>query len=354
MADNTAIRPFHFEAPQADLLDLRNRIKATKWPEREQVTDASQGVQLATMQKLAQYWANSYDWRKCEAKISAVANFITEIDGLDIHFIHVRSKHDNALPMIVTHGWPGSIIEQMKIIDPLTNPTAHGGTAADAFHLVIPSLPGYGFSGKPTAPGWNPVSIAKAWATLMQRLGYTKYVAQGGDWGNAVSEVMALQLPPGLLGIHTNMAATVPPDVSKALSAGGPPPGRQIALARAVEFGLKPRDLNSLTRFVMLLTPSLSPAFKRSRSSTIALARASHCASSEVASGVAPAVAQHSLLYFSIMRAVGVPGFTVPLGPKSSTYIFCVMSCMRSLHDLALAPAATCSATPASAFNFSA
>ena len=163
MADNTAIRPFHFEAPQADLVDLRNRIKATKWPEREQVTDASQGVQLATMQKLAQYWVNSHDWRKCEAKINAVPNFITEIDGLDIHFIHVRSKHDNALPMIVTHGWPGSIIEQMKIIDPLTNPTAHGGTAADAFHLVIPSLPGYGFSGKPAAPGWTPLPDALFW-----------------------------------------------------------------------------------------------------------------------------------------------------------------------------------------------
>jgi pimeloyl-ACP methyl ester carboxylesterase len=223
MAD-AAIRPFHFEAPQADLVDLTSRIKATKWPEREQVTDASQGVQLATMQKLAQYWADSHDWRKCEAKINAVPNFITEIDGLDIHFIHVRSMHDDALPMIVTHGWPGSIIEQMKIIDPLTNPTAYGGSAADAFHLVIPSLPGYGFSGKPAAPGWNPASIAKAWATLMRRLGYTKYVAQGGDWGNAISEVMALQQPPGLLGIHTNMAATVPPDVSKALSAGGPPP----------------------------------------------------------------------------------------------------------------------------------
>ena len=222
--DNTTIRPFHFEAPQSDLADLRQRIKATKWPEREQVADATQGVQLATMQKLAQYWGTQHDWRKCEAKINAVPNFITEIDGLDIHFIHVRSKHENALPMIVTHGWPGSIIEQMKIIEPLTNPTAHGGTAADAFHLVIPSLPGYGFSGKPTKPGWNPVSIAKAWATLMQRLGYTKYVAQGGDWGNAISEVMALQQPPGLLGIHTNMAATVPPDVSKALAMGGPPP----------------------------------------------------------------------------------------------------------------------------------
>jgi len=224
MADNTAIRPFHFEAPGADLADLRARIKATKWPDREQVNDPSQGVQLATMQKLSDYWLKHHDWRKCEAKINAVPNFLTEIDGLDIHFIHVRSKQENALPMIVTHGWPGSIIEQMKIIEPLTNPTAHGGTAADAFHLVIPSLPGYGFSGRPTAPGWNPVTIAKAWATLMQRLGYTEYVAQGGDWGNAVSEVMALQQPPGLLGIHTNMSATVPPDVSKALSSGGPPP----------------------------------------------------------------------------------------------------------------------------------
>jgi pimeloyl-ACP methyl ester carboxylesterase len=223
-SEDRAIRPFHVNFPEEQLVDLRRRVKATLWPDKETVTDASQGVQLVTMQKLAQYWANEHDWRKCEAKINAVPNFITEINGLDIHFIHVRSMHENALPMIVTHGWPGSIIEQMKIIDPLTNPTAHGGTAADAFHLVIPSLPGYGFSGKPTAPGWNPVSIAKAWATLMQRLGYTKYVAQGGDWGNAVSEVMALQQPPGLLGIHTNMAATVPPDVSKALSAGGPPP----------------------------------------------------------------------------------------------------------------------------------
>ena len=224
MADNTEIRPFRFEAPQTDLVDLQRRVSATKWPDREQVSDASQGVQLSTIQKLAQYWATQHDWRKCEAKINAVPNFITEIDGLDIHFMHIRSKHENALPMIVTHGWPGSFIEQMKIFAPLTDATAHGGTAADAFHLVIPSLPGYGFSGKPTAPGWNPVSIAKAWATLMQRLGYTRYVAQGGDWGNAISEVMALQQPPGLLGIHTNMAATVPPDVSKALALGGPPP----------------------------------------------------------------------------------------------------------------------------------
>jgi pimeloyl-ACP methyl ester carboxylesterase len=222
--DKAAIRPFQFKFSDAELADLRRRVNATKWPEREQVADASQGVQLATIQSLARYWGTDYDWRKGEAKLKAVPHFITEIDGLDIHFVHVRSKHEDALPMIVTHGWPGSIIEQMKIIEPLTNPTAHGGTAADAFHLVIPSLPGYGFSAKPTKPGWNPVNIAKAWATLMQRLNYTKYVAQGGDWGNAVSEVMALQQPPGLLGIHTNMAATVPPDVSKALTMGGPPP----------------------------------------------------------------------------------------------------------------------------------
>jgi pimeloyl-ACP methyl ester carboxylesterase len=223
-AEPDAIRPFHISFPEETLVDLRRRIAATRWPERETVTDPSQGVQLATVQKLARYWQTDYDWRKIEAKLNALPQFITEIDGLDIHFIHVRSKHDNALPMIVTHGWPGSIIEQMKIIDPLTNPTAHGASASEAFHLVVPSLPGYGFSGKPTAPGWNPVSIARAWATLMQRLGYTRYVAQGGDWGNAVSEVMALQQPPGLLGIHTNMAATVPADVSKALSVGGPPP----------------------------------------------------------------------------------------------------------------------------------
>jgi pimeloyl-ACP methyl ester carboxylesterase len=218
------IRPFKVNVPEADLADLRKRIKATKWPAKETVNDDSQGVQLATTQKLANYWATQHDWRKCEAKINAVPNFVTEIDGLDIHFIHVKSKEKDALPMIITHGWPGSIIEQMKVIAPLTNPVAHGGTAADAFDLVIPSLPGYGFSGKPTAPGWNPVSIGKAWATLMERLGYTKYVAQGGDWGNAISEIMALQQPPGLLGIHTNMAATVPPVVSQALAVGGPPP----------------------------------------------------------------------------------------------------------------------------------
>ncbi len=223
-AEGDAIRPFHISFPEEALVDLRRRIAATRWPERETVTDQSQGVQFATIQKLARYWQTDYDWRKIEAKLNALPQFVTEIDGLDTHFIHVRSKHENALPLIVTHGWPGSIIEQLKIVDPLTNPTAHGASASDAFHLVIPSLPGHGFSGKPTAPGWTPVSIARAWATLMQRLGYTRYVAQGGDWGNAVSEVMALQQPPGLLGIHTNMAATVPADVSKALSVGGPQP----------------------------------------------------------------------------------------------------------------------------------
>jgi pimeloyl-ACP methyl ester carboxylesterase len=223
-AENAAIRPFHIDVPKEGIVNLRERLMMTRWPDRETVADPSQGVQLAIMQELAGYWATEHDWRKVEAKLNALPQFITEIDGLDIHFIHVRSKHDNALPMIVTHGWPGSIIEQLKIVEPLTNPTAHGGSASDAFHLVIPSLPGHGFSGKPTAPGWTPVSIARAWATLMQRLGYTRYVAQGGDWGNAVSEVMALQQPPGLLGIHTNMAATVPADVSKALSMGGPPP----------------------------------------------------------------------------------------------------------------------------------
>ena len=222
--ESNAIHPFHVNVSEEALVDLRRRIKATRWPDKETVADASQGVQLATVRKLARYWETDHDWRKVEARLNALPQFTTNIDGLDIHFIHVRSKDKNALPVIVTHGWPGSIIEQMKIIGPLTNPTAHGGDASDAFDVVIPSLPGYGFSGKPTAPGWTPVSIARAWATLMQRLGYKKYVAQGGDWGNAVSEVMALQRPPGLLGIHTNMAATVPVDVSKALSVGGPPP----------------------------------------------------------------------------------------------------------------------------------
>ena len=224
MAGDKSIRPFHISFSEEEIADLRRRIAATRWPDKETVADASQGVQLATMQKLAQYWATDYDWRKCEAKLNALPQFVTTIDGEEIHFIHVRSKEKNALPVIITHGWPGSIIEQLKIIGPLTDPTAFGGKAQDAFDVVIPSLPGHGFSGKPRAPGWTPVTIARAWATLMQRLGYTRYVAQGGDWGNAVSEVMALQQPPGLLGIHTNMAATVPPDISKALSFHEAPP----------------------------------------------------------------------------------------------------------------------------------
>ena len=219
-----SIRPFQIHMSDEALADLRRRIAATKWPEQETVTDASQGVQLATMQKLAHYWQTDYDWRKVEARLNALPQFITNIDGLDIHFIHVRSKHPNALPLIITHGWPGSIIEQLKIIEPLTNPTAHGGSASDAFDVVIPSLPGHGFSGKPTTTGWDPQRIARAWIELMKRLGYTRFVAQGGDWGDAVSEQMALQAPPELLGIHTNMPATVPDDIAKALQSGGPAP----------------------------------------------------------------------------------------------------------------------------------
>jgi pimeloyl-ACP methyl ester carboxylesterase len=223
-SDKTAIRPFDVNVPEAELAELRRRINATKWSERETVTDASQGVQLATVQQLARYWATEYDWRKCEAKLKALPHFITEIDGLDIHFIHVRSKHENALPLIVTHGWPGSVVEHLKIVDPLTNPTAHGASASDAFHLVIPSMPGYGFSGKPSTTGWGPERIARAWAVLMGRLGYTKYVAQGGDWGALIVDMMGVQAPPGLLAIHTNMAGAVPPEIDKAALAGAPPP----------------------------------------------------------------------------------------------------------------------------------
>jgi pimeloyl-ACP methyl ester carboxylesterase len=220
----TAVRPFRFNVPEAELTELRRRINATKWPERETVADALQGVQLATIQELARYWATEYDWRKVEARLNALPQFITEIDGLDIHFIHVRSKHDNALPLIVTHGWPGSIIEQLKIIDPLTNPTAHGGSASDAFHLVIPSIPGYGFSGKPTTTGWDPAHIARAWVELMKRLGYTRFVASGGDWGAMVADVMATQAPPELLGIHITWPFMVPPDIDKAIQTGSPLP----------------------------------------------------------------------------------------------------------------------------------
>jgi pimeloyl-ACP methyl ester carboxylesterase len=271
-AEDTSIRPFKFHASDEALTDLRRRIAATKWPGAEAVKDApeavrdpgerlgaTQGVQLATMQALASYWQKDYDWRKVEARLDALPQFVTTIDGLDIHFVHVRSKHPNALPMIVTHGWPGSIIEQLKIIDPLTNPTAHGGSAADAFDLVIPEMPGYGFSGKPTTTGWDPAHIARAWAVLMKRLGYERYVAQGGDWGALITDLMGAQAPPGLIGIHTNMPGAVPPAIDQAAFTGAAPPAGlsaeeksaydQLAffykygLAYAQEMGNRPQTL---------------------------------------------------------------------------------------------------------------
>ena len=257
--DDKAIRPFHVNVPESELTELRRRINATRWPDRETVTDASQGVQLATTQALASYWAKEYDWRKVEARLNALPQFITEIDGLDIHFIHVRSKHENALPLIVTHGWPGSIIEQMKIIDPLTNPTAHGGRAEDAFDVLIPSMPGYGFSGRPTTTGWDPDHIARAWVTLMKRLGYTKFVAQGGDWGAVITEFMGVQASPELLGIHTNMPGIFPNEIDQAAFSGKPAPSGlsaeekdayavlqheyQKGIAYGYQMGLRPQTL---------------------------------------------------------------------------------------------------------------
>jgi len=257
--DRNGIRPFQVDVPEAELTELRRRIKATIWPERETVTDASQGVQLATMQALAHYWATEYDWRKCEAKLNALPQFLTEIDGLDIHFIHVRSKHENALPLIVTHGWPGSVVEQLKIIEPLTNPMAHGGSASDAFDLVIPSMPGYGFSGRPATTGWDAPHIARAWVVLMERLGYTKFVAQGGDWGAIVTEFMGVQAAPQLLGIHTNMPGIFPNDIDKAAFSGAPAPSGlsadekvafealqfeyQKGIAYGYQMGLRPQTL---------------------------------------------------------------------------------------------------------------
>ena len=253
------IRPFDVNVPEEELTELRRRINATRWPEKETATDASQGVQLATMQALARYWTTDYDWRKCEAKLKSLPSFITEIDGLDIHFIHVRSKHENAMPLIVTHGWPGSVVEQLKIVDPLTNPTAHGANASDAFHLVIPSMPGYGYSGKPTTPGWGPTRIARAWFELMKRLGYTKFVAQGGDWGAVITEEMGVQAPPELLGIHTNMPGIFPADIDAAAFSGAPAPSGlsddeklaydrlqfvyQKGIAYGFQMGLRPQTL---------------------------------------------------------------------------------------------------------------
>jgi pimeloyl-ACP methyl ester carboxylesterase len=233
--DTSAIRPFRVSFSDAELADLRKRIHATRWPDRETVTDESEGIQLATIQKLARYWEAEYDWRACEARINAVPNFVTEIDGLDIHFIHVRSKHENALPIIITHGWPGSVVEQLKLVEPLTNPTAHGGKASDAFHVVIPSMAGYGFSGRPTSPGWDCTRMARAWIVLMKRLGYTRYVAQGGDWGSLVSEQMGVIAPSELLGIHVNLPFAVPAEILQALHTGKPPPGLAADETRAFD-----------------------------------------------------------------------------------------------------------------------
>jgi pimeloyl-ACP methyl ester carboxylesterase len=252
-AAGDAIRPFRASVPEKDLVDLRQRIAATRWPDRETASDQSQGTQLAKLQELLRYWGTDYDWRKAEATLNALPQFITTIDGVDIHFIHVRSRHPNALPIIISHGWPGSVIEQLKIIGPLTDPTAHGGRAEDAFDAVIPSLPGYGFSGKPTGTGWDPDRIARAWAELMKRLGYTRYVAQGGDWGAPISSAMARQAAAGLLGIHINLPATVPPEVAAVLG-GGPAPAGMSDKERAVLEGLRTNAMKGNSGYFTMMT----------------------------------------------------------------------------------------------------
>jgi pimeloyl-ACP methyl ester carboxylesterase len=249
-----SIRPFKVHVPQAALDDLRHRIDATRWPDRETAADASQGVQLEKLQGLARYWATGYDWRKLEARLNGLPQFVTTIDGVDIHFIHVRSRQPNALPLIVSHGWPGSIVEQLKLIGPLTDPTAHGGKAEDAFDVVIPSLPGYGFSGRPTGTGWDPDRIARAWAELMKRLGYTRYVAQGGDWGTPISSAMARQGAAGLLGIHINLPATLPPEVTAALASGGPPPAGLSEKESAVFDALRKYGMSGSSAYFTMLT----------------------------------------------------------------------------------------------------
>jgi pimeloyl-ACP methyl ester carboxylesterase len=253
-AEAQSIRPFKVQIPQAALDDLRRRVNATRWPDKETVADRSQGTQLAQLQELVRYWGKEYDWRKVEARLNALPQFVTTIDGVDIHFIHVRSRHKNALPVIVTHGWPGSIIEQLKIIDPLTNPTAHGGSADDAFDVIIPSVPGYGFSGRPTSTGWDPDRIARAWAELMQRLGYTHYVAQGGDWGTPIASAMARQRSPGLAGIHINLPATLPPEVAAALATGAPAPAGMSAKETAVFDALRKYGMIGSSAYFTMLT----------------------------------------------------------------------------------------------------
>ncbi len=247
-AADEAIRPFRADIPEEQLVELRRRIAATRWPDRETVNDRSQGTQLLVLQELVRYWGTDYDWRKCEAKLNALPQFMTEIDGLDIHFIHVRSRQANALPLIMTHGWPGSVFELLKTVGPLTDPVSHGASPTDAFDLVLPSMPGYGFSGKPKGTGWNPERVARAWAELMERLGYTRYVAQGGDWGAPVSSAMARQMPAGLLGIHVNLPATVPADIAAVLASGGPPP---------MELSEKERAAFQLARYVLQEVPGL-------------------------------------------------------------------------------------------------